>query len=279
MDKIFINDLEVYAKHGVFEAEKTLGQKFLICANLYFNTKIAGLSDELSGSIDYGSVCHYITDFMKTHTYNLIEAAAEYLARNLLLKYSPLLQAVDITIKKPWAPIGLPIESAGVSISRKWHTAYLSIGSNMGDRKKYLKDAVAALKKHKLCRVTKQSDIIETQPYGNVEQDFFLNGALEVKTLLAPAELLLLCNELEAKAERVRDVHWGPRTLDIDILFYDDEIISLRQPDLCIPHVDLVNREFVLRPLDQIAPAFVHPMYQKTVRNLFEELKTRVIRN
>ena len=103
------------------------------------------------------------------------------------------------------------------------------------------------------------------------DQDDFLNGCLELETLLTPRELLRELNRIEAEAGRERTVHWGPRTLDLDIIFYDDEVI--REKDLCIPHVDMHNRQFVLEPLSQIVPYMRHPVYGKTVVEMYESVK------
>lgn len=272
MDKIIIKDLEVFTKIGVGEPERANPQKLLISVDMFLDIRMASFTDEFSGTLDYAKVCHFIQKSLSNKNYKLIEAVAEYLARDLLLKFKPLLQAVTITVKKPWAPIGMPLETAGVCITRKWNTVYLSLGSNMGDREAYLKEAVKFFSKHKLCRLVRSSDIIETEPYGEVEQDKFLNMAIELKTLLTPVELLSLANEVEARAHRTREVHWGPRTLDVDILFYNSEILSLKAPNLNIPHIDLHNRRFVLEPLNQIAPGFVHPIYNKTIRVMYEDL-------
>ena len=139
MDCINIVDLEVYAKHGVLAAENELGQKFLVSVSLYTDTTKAGLTDSLDHSIDYAAVCHYITEYMTTNTFMLIEAVAENLATDLLLSY-PLLHMITVEIKKPWAPIGLPLKTVSVKITRGWHTAYIALGSNMGDKEEYLND-------------------------------------------------------------------------------------------------------------------------------------------
>ncbi len=144
MDKIKIENLEIFAKHGVFPEENKLGQKFLVSADLYTDTRKAGNTDALDASIDYGEVCHFIETFMKEHTFSLIERIAERLAEELLL-HIPGLEKVGLEVKKPWAPIGLPLESVSVEILRQWHTVYIALGSNMGDRKAYLDQAVRAL--------------------------------------------------------------------------------------------------------------------------------------
>ena len=109
-----------------------------------------------------------------------------------------------------------------------------------------------------------------TKPYGVVEQDDFLNGAMEVRTLLTPEELLEELHRIEAEHGRERVLRWGPRTLDLDIIFYDD-LIS-QEDDLCIPHVEMHKRSFVLEPLEEIAPYKRHPGNGKTVRQMLEEL-------
>ena len=130
MDRIKIQNLEVFGHHGVFSEETKLGQKFLVNATMYTNTRAAGYSDDLEKSINYGEVCHFITGYMQNHTFKLIEAVAEHMAQAMLMEY-PLLQKLDLEIRKPWAPIGLPLENVSVEISRGWHTVYLSAGSNL----------------------------------------------------------------------------------------------------------------------------------------------------
>ena len=98
-----------------------------------------------------------------------------------------------------------------------------------------------------------------------------MNGVIAVKTLLSPIQLLNRLHEIEAAADRRREVHWGPRTLDLDILFYDDLVLS--EDDLVIPHPEIPKRDFVLRPMAQIAPYFVHPVYHKTIMQLWEQLQ------
>lgn len=270
MDKIKIKDLEVYCNHGVYQEENVLGQKFLVSAVLYTDTRQAGTTDDLKKSIDYGSVCHKITQFLKEHTYQLIEMVAEQLAKYLLLEVKNL-EKVSVEIKKPWAPVGLPLNTVSVEIEREWHTAFIALGSNMGDREGYISRAMESLEKQEDCEIVKCSDLMETEPYGMTEQDKFLNGCLELRTLRYPSELLKLLNRLEKEADRKRIVHWGPRTLDLDIIFYDDVVMDSEK--LTIPHVDMKNRDFVLRPLAQIAGYKRHPVYGKTVAEMLLELE------
>lgn len=120
-------------------------------------------------------------------------------------------------------------------------------------------------------QVTKRSPLYETAPYGYTDQPPFLNGCIGIETLYTPEELLRALHEIEHKLGRKREIHWGPRTLDLDILFYDDLILDT--PDLHIPHADMANREFVLQPLSDIAGDFRHPVINETVSALLAALK------
>lgn len=272
MDRIRIENLEVFANHGVYPEETALGQKFLINLTLYLDTRVAGKTDDLTKSVNYGEVSHFATTFLREHTCKLIEAAAEQLAKALLLEYT-LVRNITVELKKPWAPIGLPLESVSVEITRGWHQVYLAMGSNMGEKEAYIRGAVEKLSRLESCRVLQVSKLLETKPYGGVEQDDFLNGCMEIETILTPEELLEELHRIEAEADRKREIHWGPRTLDLDILFYDDAIIEL--PELRIPHIDMKNRDFVLKPLAEIAPYKQHPIYHKTVQELWTELEEK----
>lgn len=269
-DEIKIKNLEVFANHGVFPEENRLGQKFIISLTMYTDTRKAGVTDSLENSVDYGQVSHFITEFMKEHTWKLIEAAGEKLAEELLLRY-PLLKGVTLELKKPWAPVGLPLETVSVKITRFWHRVYLGLGSNLGEKDSYLNQAVKSLEETRGCQVEKVSSYLVTEPYGEVEQDDFLNACLSLKTWLLPEELLERLHEIEKEAHRERKIHWGPRTLDLDILLYDD--LVLETEDLIIPHEDMENRDFVLKPLCEIAPGKRHPISGKTIRQLVAELE------
>lgn len=269
LDKIHIKNLEVFGRHGLFPEENRLGQKFIINAVLYISTREAGLKDDLTKSVHYGEVSHFLTDYMTKHTFGLIEAVAEQMARAALLHF-PALQQITLEILKPWAPIGLPLESVSVEITRGWHRAYIAVGSNLGDKEAYIRQGIQSLNENEDCVVERVSQLICTKPYGVEEQPDFLNGMIEMRTLLYPEELLKTLHEVEQGANRERKIHWGPRTLDLDIIFYDDCVVDKEM--LQIPHPDMANREFVLKPLAELAPCLRHPLTGKTVQQMLEEL-------
>lgn len=271
-DEIHIDDLDVYAHHGVFPEEKEKGQHFYVNLVLYTDTRGAGQKDQLTLSTHYGEVCHLVTKWMQEHQYDLIETVAETVAEQILLQY-PLVWAADVEIRKPQAPIGLPFGSVSVRIHRGWHRVYVALGSNMGDRKKYLQMGVNAMRRRKEFRLKKVSSWQQTKPYGGVEQEDFLNGVMEIETLLTPRELLEYLHEVEQSADRKREVHWGPRTLDLDILLYDDLVTE--SEELIIPHVDMQNRDFVLGPMAEIAPWVRHPVLGLTMGQLYARLASR----
>ena len=267
MDKIYIKNLEVFARHGVFPEENVLGQKFVISAVLYTSLRKAGKTDDLAESIHYGEVSHFIKEFVEKNTWKLLETVAERLAEELLLKTKGL-EKIRLEIKKPWAPVGVPLETVSVELERGWHTAYIALGSNLGEKEKNLRFGVEALRASEDCRVLAVSDFIVTEPYGGVEQDDFLNGAMKIRTLLTPHELLERLHDIEREAKRERVIRWGPRTLDLDILLYDDLILD--DEELHIPHIEMHKRDFVLKPLCQIAPYVRHPVYGRTAAELLE---------
>lgn len=268
MDQIRIRNLKVFAYHGVYEQEKEQGQNFCVNAVLTTDMEKAGKSDDIADAVDYGAVCLLIEELMRESRFNLLEAAAEYVAAELLFAF-PEVRKLELEIEKPDAPIPLHFDSVSVKIERGWHKVFIALGSNLGERLKYLEHAVANLQEDSYFRKIRVSDYIETTPYGGVEQGNFLNGALEAETLYSPKELLARLQKEEEIAERKREIHWGPRTLDLDILLYDDFILA--EKELVIPHPDMKNRQFVLEPLTELAPYLVHPVYRKTVRELLQE--------
>lgn len=270
MDEIIIENLKVYGYHGVYPEENEKGQNFYVNAILYTDTRMAGHEDNKDMITSYGDVCQFIHKFISTNLFKLVESVAEKTAEAVLSEF-PLIEGITIEVRKPEAPIGLEFESVSVRITRRWHMVCIATGSNVGDKKKNIEDGIRALTDDDKCRLVKSSELIRSTPYGEVEQDEFLNGALVIKTLYTPQELLDKIHEVEEASGRERNMHWGPRTLDMDIIFYDDLILDTDA--LRIPHIDMQNRDFVLEPLSRLVPYVIHPAFGKTVIQLYEEFQ------
>lgn len=136
--------------------------------------------------------------------------------------------------------------------------AYISIGSNIGDRFQYLKDAIQALHSHNGVSVLTVSSVYETAPVGYTDQADFLNVVIAVETQLGAQQLLETCQQIEQQLGRVRDIRWGPRTVDLDILLYNHD--NIETESLVVPHPRMYERAFVLIPLLEISPTVAHPV-------------------
>jgi len=146
---------------------------------------------------------------------------------------------------------------------------YISIGSNLGDREESCRQAIKLIEKNGIA-VRKQSRMYETEPWGIKDQPKFINMAIEVETDKKAEELLRVLKEIEKEIGRTETIKWGPRVIDLDILFYDDLI--LKTQDLEIPHPLMHERAFVLKPLYEIAPDKKHPVTEKTVKEMLKNL-------
>ncbi|RYE18479.1 MAG: 2-amino-4-hydroxy-6-hydroxymethyldihydropteridine diphosphokinase [Sphingobacteriaceae bacterium] len=148
-------------------------------------------------------------------------------------------------------------------------TVYLLLGSNLGDRKTYLKEALLQLEEN-VGRIIRTSSVYETQSWGVAGQPDYLNQVVEIETLFLPDQILKKTQSIEENLLRERTKKWDSRTIDIDILFYGREIIDL--PQLKIPHPQIQNRLFTLVPLNELIPNFMHPILNKTIQALRQEV-------
>ncbi len=262
MDKILIRGLKVLACHGCKDFEKTAPQPFIFDADLYFDFSRAAKTDNLSDTINYSAASKIIAAVAQNNTYNLIEKLA-YECACAVLDGTPA-SGISLTVYKPEAPVKLDFNSMGATVELWRTTAYLSLGSSVGNREEYLRAAIEKLNTFRGITVKKVSGFIETEPYGGVAKNKFINCAAEVETYLTARGLLNAVHAVENACGRTRTVRWEDRTLDIDIIFFGKQVIT--EDDLIIPHPAYATRGFVLEPLKQIAPDFVCPVLKKPVK-------------
>ena len=150
------------------------------------------------------------------------------------------------------------------------HIAYIGMGSNVGNKLLQCQKAISEILRIDRHRLLAQSSFYKTQPFGYTAQDWFMNGVIKIETDLEAYELLRSLKEIESRLGRQETVRWGPRVIDLDILFYDEE--QIRSEELQIPHPRLHDRQFVLIPLAEIDPHLIHPVLKKTIRELLNRL-------
>jgi 2-amino-4-hydroxy-6-hydroxymethyldihydropteridine diphosphokinase len=150
------------------------------------------------------------------------------------------------------------------------HTAYIGIGSNLESPAENCLKAMEHLQAHSELTLVVRSSLYQSEPFGITDQNWFVNSAIQLTTSLSPEELLRECLSIEQLMGRTRSKKWGPRIIDLDILFYDDLII--KQDGLEIPHPGIAERSFVLAPMCEIAPEFIHPKLKKSAQTLLMEI-------
>lgn len=267
MNSIIIKDLEIFACHGVLNEEKNIKQKFL--ASVQLNSDSWNYNDDIKNAVNYSETCDCIVDFVTTNCFNLIETCAEQLAEYLLQKYHQL-TSVDVTIKKPWAPLNKNLSFVAASTHKNWHIAFIGIGSNLGDSHDNIKQALKLINT-KNTHVLKTSQIYETSPISNIPQNNYLNCVAQIKTLLTPTQLMQFLLGIEQELKRVRTVKDAPRTIDLDILLFNNCVLNTEL--VTIPHPRMHERLFVLIPLCELAPDYVHPILNQTIYNLSKQLQ------
>lgn len=265
MGKIEITGLKVTACHGVLPSEKQNPQPFVFDIIMECDLGEAAKNDDLAATVNYAEVCACVYDFCINNGFNLIERLA-YGAAFMLAERYPRIDSVKVTVHKPQAPVGLPFGDVTVSAEVERNKVVLSLGSSMGDKRAALEGVIKKLSAVRGIKVLKVSDFIETEPYGNVAVNKFLNCALLAECLLSPRALLNELHRVEEELGRERKERWGDRTADADIVFFGNKIIA--EEGLCIPHPDYMNRPFVIEPLKQIVPQFVCPLTHKRVSDM-----------
>ena len=151
------------------------------------------------------------------------------------------------------------------------HIAYIGIGSNVGDKARQCEQGISEIQKLDRHRLLARSSLYKTQPIGYTEQDWFINLVIKIETEMDAPALLSSLKEIESQFGRVKTLRWGPRTIDLDILFFDAH--QIQTDELTVPHPLIQDRQFVLVPLAEIDPNLTHPVLKKTVKELLERLK------
>ena len=269
MGVISIRGLEVYAAHGCLAQERSMGQRFLINVDMHLDLYKSALNDDLEQTVNYSEVCDKLTEWMQEDSYNLIETVADILAEKLLLQY-PQIKKVSLELEKPQAPIKAHFDTVMVKTERMRHSVYLGLGSNLGERKENIEKALEMLSKRDDCSLKECSPFYESEAYGFTEQPDFINACAHIETTLEPHQLLTVLQSIEDRMGRIRGLRWGPRVIDLDILFFDDYVIDTR--DLHVPHIDIKNRVFVLKPLSDIAGFLRHPYLNRSVQQMLDDI-------
>ncbi|WP_349827186.1 2-amino-4-hydroxy-6-hydroxymethyldihydropteridine diphosphokinase [Brevibacterium litoralis] len=283
-DSIRLTGLRARGHHGVFEHEKTDGQDFLIDVVLHTDVSPAAATDDLAHTVDYGTLAQDVVEIVGTGSLDLIETLAERIADHCVT----LCPHVEVTVHKPQAPIPHAFADVSVHVERRREStpeapvegtsgtgarpgdaaadaqAVIALGANLGHPVTALKEAVAALDRHPRITVTDASNVYRTAPVGVTDQPDFLNAAVSLHTELSALELLSVCQGIEVAAGRTRGVHWGPRTLDLDLVRYTPGGGDLDDPGaqtvmdtavLTLPHPLAAARAFVLGPWRDLRPA------------------------
>lgn len=248
LDRLTLTGLRAFAHHGVFDHEREHGQPFVIDVTVHLDLSTAGSTDDLSETIHYGVLAEDIVEAVERDAVDLIETLAERIA--LLVLRQRAARLVEVTVHKPEAPITVPFSDVTVSIQRQWTRAVVAIGANLGDREATIRQAVLAFAAHPAIRVLAASPLVETpalKPEGVDETaPAYLNAVVEIDTVLPPRALLAELQRVEAAHGRTREVRWGDRTLDLDIVVYGRERIA--DAGLIVPHPRAHERAFVLAP-------------------------------
>jgi dihydroneopterin aldolase/2-amino-4-hydroxy-6-hydroxymethyldihydropteridine diphosphokinase len=215
----------------------------------------AGASDDLADTVNYAEVAGDVVALIEGEPHDLIEALAARIADRVLAR--PLVEAVEVVVHKPEAPVGHPFTDVKVRVTRERQTpVVIALGSNIGDSVETLHDAAIAL--YGLIDIIEVSPVVETDPVGGPDQPAYLNAVVTGTTHLAPSSLLAGLHDIERAHGRTREVRWGPRTLDLDLIQYGDPVfdtdVRMDSPTLTLPHPRAHERPFVLVPWLQAEP-------------------------
>jgi len=220
-DHIVLRGVTARGFHGVLDAEKVDGQDFVVDVTLEVDLRRSGHSDLLAHTVSYAEVAADIVELITGPSLDLIEALADQIAVAALSR--PLVQAVEVTVHKPQAPVGVPFGDVQVVVERRRdEPVVIALGANLGSVQATLEAAVRQLADVDGLRITAVSDLFETDPVGGPEQPAYLNAVVLARTRLGAFALLTELHRIEADHGRVRETRWGARSLDLDLIQYGD---------------------------------------------------------
>ena len=250
-DRIVLLGISARGFHGVLDFERADGQDFVVDVTLEVDLRRAARSDLLEHTVNYADVAADTVALITGPPLDLIETLADQIAAAALRR--PLVQAVEVTVHKPQAPVGVQFSDVEVTVGRhRDEPVVIALGANLGAVQATLEAAVRQLTEVDGLQVTAVSDLFETDPAGGPDQPVYLNAVVLARTRLAPFGLLSELHGIEADHGRVRETRWGARTLDIDLIQYGapgsgSDLVST-DPELMLPHPRAHERAFVLAP-------------------------------
>lgn len=249
---ITVLGLAVYARHGVNPEEQRLGQRFIIDVTVDAEVTSAVAADDYEHALCYGTLGSFLIEYATSQTFRLIETLADRLARAVLERF-PQAERAQVRVHKPGAPTGLPSGDVAVQVEHlRERCVGFSLGSNEGQSAALLALAINRLATAERLRIEAVSSTYRTAPWGVADQAPFLNLCAVGYTSLTPMQVLRLCKDIELELGRVPGLRWGPRAVDIDLLYLGS--LTLRDHVLTLPHPRMTERAFVLQPLAEIAP-------------------------
>ncbi len=254
-DRIALVGLEATGRHGVYEEEKRAGQRFVVDVVVEADLHRAARTDDLAGTVDYARMAQAVVDRVAGPSYDLLERLADVIAADVLRH--DLVDAVEVTVHKPQAPLPVPFRDVAVSVRRERGTpVVIALGANLGDRQATLAAAVEQLRAVRGLDVTAVSPLVESEPVGPSGQPAYFNGVLLAATTLPAEALLAALHAVEEAHGRVRGQRWGARTLDLDLIQYGRPGTAGERrssdPALLLPHPRAWERRFVLAPWAQV---------------------------
>ncbi len=250
-DRIVLQGVSARGNHGVLDFEKRDGQTFVVDVTMTADLSLAGRTDDLAATVNYAEVAADVVARITGPSFDLIERLAEVIADDVLRH--DLVGSVEVVVHKPQAPVGQPFTDVQVRLERPNAAAVVvALGSNLGDRGETLAAAVRALRDLPGLTVTAVSSLVETDPVGGPDQPPYLNAVVVGRCTLAADDLLRSLHAIEAEHGRTREIRWGARTLDLDLIQFGApgglrEVVS-DLPELTLPHPRAADRAFVLVP-------------------------------